>query len=84
MLTKVVALELAAEGITVNCLCPGVIDEGMGKRLKNSPVWDKFAPKLASGRLGRPDELTSAALFLAGDESSYVNGHVLEVNGGLV
>jgi 3-oxoacyl-[acyl-carrier protein] reductase len=84
MLTKVVALELAAEGITVNCLCPGVIDEGMGKRLKNSPVWDTFAPKLASGRLGRPDELTSAALFLASDDSSYVNGHVLEVNGGLV
>jgi 3-oxoacyl-[acyl-carrier protein] reductase len=84
MLTKVVAVELAAEGITVNCLCPGVIDEGMGKRLKNSPIWDKFAPKLASGRLGRADELANAALFLAGDESSYVNGHVLEVNGGLL
>jgi len=84
MFTKVAAVELAAEGITVNCLCPGVIDEGMGKRLKNSPVWEKFAPKLASGRLGRADELADAAIFLASDESSYINGHVLEVNGGLV
>lgn len=84
MFTKVAAVELAADGITVNCLSPGVIDEGMGKRLKNSPVWDKFAPKLASGRLGRADELASAATFLASDESSYVNGHVLEVNGGLL
>jgi 3-oxoacyl-[acyl-carrier protein] reductase len=84
MLTKVVALEVAADGITVNCLSPGVFDEGMGKRLQNSPAWEKFAPKLASGRLGRADELAGAAIFLAGDDSSYVNGTVLEVNGGLL
>ncbi|WP_019819635.1 SDR family NAD(P)-dependent oxidoreductase [Saccharomonospora saliphila] len=84
MLTRVVAVELAADGITTNCLSPGLIDEGMGKLLKNSPVWDQYAPKLASGRLGRADEVADAAVFLAGDEASYVNGHVLEVNGGLV
>lgn len=84
MLTKVVAVELAEEGITVNCLSPGLIDEGMGNLLKNSPVWEKYSPKLASGRLGRPEEVADAAVFLASDESTYVNGHVLEVNGGLV
>ncbi|MBO3747332.1 SDR family oxidoreductase [Streptosporangiaceae bacterium NEAU-GS5] len=84
MFTKVVAAEVAADGITVNCLCPGVIDEGMGKALQNSPIWDKYSLKLAAGRVGRANELTDAAVFLAGDESSYINGHVLEVNGGLV
>ncbi|GCB46921.1 SDR family NAD(P)-dependent oxidoreductase [Streptomyces sp. NL15-2K] len=83
--TKVLAVELAADGITANCLSPGFIDEGMGVQLKqNEAVWQKYRTKLASGRMGRGDEVASAAVFLAGDDSSYVNGHVLEVNGGLL
>ncbi|WP_073948915.1 SDR family NAD(P)-dependent oxidoreductase [Streptomyces kebangsaanensis] len=82
--TKVVAVELAADGITANCLSPGFIDEGMGVQLRqNEAIWEKYRTKLASGRMGRGDEVASAAVFLAGDDSSYVNGHVLEVNGGL-
>ncbi|MBV1855588.1 SDR family NAD(P)-dependent oxidoreductase [Catellatospora tritici] len=84
MFTRVTAVELAPQGITANCLSPGLIDEGMGKALAaNEPVWARYKPKLAMGRLGRPDEVVGAALFLAGPDSSYVNGHVLEVNGGL-
>jgi 3-oxoacyl-[acyl-carrier protein] reductase len=84
MFTRVCAIELADRGITVNCLAPGLIDEGMGRQLAgNEPVWAQYRPKLAMGRMGRADEVAAAALFLAGEDSSYVNGHILEVNGGL-
>ncbi|WP_371681554.1 SDR family NAD(P)-dependent oxidoreductase [Streptomyces sp. NBC_01276] len=84
MFSKVAALELAPKGITVNCLSPGFIDEGMGRRLKQNPqVWSRYAPKVSVGRMGRGEEVAGAAVYLAGAGASYVNGHVLEVNGGL-
>ncbi|MEU4744793.1 SDR family NAD(P)-dependent oxidoreductase [Actinosynnema sp. NPDC023658] len=83
--TKVCAVELAGRGITVNCLAPGFIGTGMGARLAaDDRVWPHYERKLALGRLGRADEVARAAVFLAGPDSSYVNGHVLEVNGGLI
>ncbi|TDC42862.1 SDR family NAD(P)-dependent oxidoreductase [Micromonospora sp. KC213] len=82
--TRSVALELAPRGITVNCLAPGFIDEGMGRALRqNEAVWERYRGKLALGRMGSADEVARAAVFLAAEDSSYVNGHVLEVNGGL-
>ncbi|MFI2778826.1 SDR family NAD(P)-dependent oxidoreductase [Streptomyces sp. ALB3] len=84
MFTRVVALELAPLGITVNCLSPGFIDEGMGKLLKaNEAVWGTYAPKVSLGRMGQGEEVADAAVYLASAAGSYVNGHVLEVNGGL-
>jgi len=84
MLTRVAAVESAAQGITVNCLAPGIIDEGMGRALaSNAVVWAKYSQKLASGRPGTADEVAAAAVFLAGNDSRYINGHVMEVNGGL-
>ncbi|MDW8805240.1 SDR family NAD(P)-dependent oxidoreductase [Streptomyces scabiei] len=84
MFTRVVALELAPLGITVNCLSPGFIDEGMGKLLKeNEVVWGQYAPKVSLGRMGLGEEVADAAVYLASAAGSYVNGHVLEVNGGL-
>lgn len=83
-LTRVAAVELAGRGIMVNCLAPGIIDIGMGRALaQNTAVWPKYSGKLAMGRLGRAEEVADAAIFLASDESSYINGHVLEINGGL-
>jgi len=83
-LTRVVAVELAGRPVTVNCLSPGFVDEGMGRELaRNEALWSYYGGKIAQGRAGRADEIAEAALFLAGDASSYVNGHVLEVNGGL-
>ncbi|GJF33161.1 3-oxoacyl-[acyl-carrier-protein] reductase FabG [Kitasatospora sp. NE20-6] len=82
--TAVAALELAAEGVTVNCVAPGYIDSGMGRALIGHEVlWPKLAPSLASGRPGTGEEVAGAVLFLASPESSYVNGQVLHVDGGV-
>ncbi|MEU3529652.1 SDR family NAD(P)-dependent oxidoreductase [Streptomyces sp. NPDC038707] len=84
-LTKVAAIELGRKGVQVNCLAPGVLEDGMGRELsQNEKVWNAYANRFSLGRAGTLDEAALGAVFLAGDDSSYVNGHVLEVNGGLL
>lgn len=83
-LTTVAATELAGRNITVNCVAPGFIDEGMGRALAaNDAVWSQYRTKLAGGRMGTGDEVAAAVAFLASPDAGYVNGHVLHVNGGL-
>ena len=86
-LVEVAATQLCGANIRVNAICPGLIETGMTK-----PIYDqaRAAGKEAMiGHLnplkrgGAPDEIARAALFLASDESSYVNGHALVVDGGL-
>ncbi|POX42495.1 3-oxoacyl-ACP reductase [Streptomyces sp. Ru73] len=85
MFTRVSAMELAPKGILVNSLAPGIVDEGMGRDLTgNDKVWSVYRRRFALGRPGRADEVADAAVYLASDEATYVNGHVLEVNGGLL
>lgn len=82
--TRTAAVELGPKGISVNCLAPGYIDGGMGRALAAKPqLWQRYQPHLVLDRLGHPEELAAAAVFLASPASSYINGHVLEVNGGL-
>jgi 3-oxoacyl-[acyl-carrier protein] reductase len=83
--TRVAAIELGRKGVRVNCLAPGILDGGMGRELtENAKVWDAYRSRFSLGRPGTLDEAATGALFLACDDSSYVNGHVLEVNGGLL
>ncbi|UNL86787.1 SDR family NAD(P)-dependent oxidoreductase [Priestia koreensis] len=85
MFTKVAATELGPKGIMVNCLSPGIIEAGMGEKLReNEFIWKKYTKRMSLRRPGTGEEVAQAALFLATESSSYVNGHVLEVNGGLL
>lgn len=82
--TEVCALELAPQGITVNCLSPGFIEEGQGRALMaNEAIWPRLRSTLATGRPGTGAEVARAAVFLASPKSSYVNGAVLPVDGGV-
>jgi len=84
-LTRVAALEYAARNIRVNCVCPGVILTPMVERVATTQeVMSALVNMEPVGRLGRPEEIASAILFLASDEASYVTGAILPVDGGLV
>ncbi|MGH7898896.1 MAG: SDR family NAD(P)-dependent oxidoreductase, partial [Candidatus Binatia bacterium] len=84
-LTRTAALELAASGIRVNAVCPGVIDTPPVRRAFSVAPDREQAVSAAVplGRLGRPDEIAKAILFLASDDSSYMTGATLVVDGGL-
>jgi Dehydrogenases with different specificities (related to short-chain alcohol dehydrogenases) len=83
LLTMSMALELAPYGIRVNALCPGFIETRLTRPLINNP--DRIAPYLKTipmGRVGLPEDIADAALFMASDESRYMTGHCLVVDGG--
>lgn len=81
-LTRVTAMELAKKNIRVNALNPGIIATPMVLKLSKEDQ-EGFAAIIPQGRLGRPEEVAYAALFLASDESSHVTGHTLVVDGGI-
>ncbi len=87
-LVRVGAQQLSGSNVRVNAICPGLIETGMTK-----PVYDMVRAKGKEDALGQlnplkrggiPDEIAQAALFLASDRASYVNGHAMVVDGGLV
>ena len=85
MLMRTLAVELAPHEITVNNIAPGAIDTPMDAPLKQDP--DKMNELLAEiplGRMGKPEEVANLALFLASDDSSYVTGSTLFVDGGMI
>ncbi len=81
--TKSVARELASRGITVNAVAPGFIVTDMTTVL-GPAVQEQLKARIALGRLGEPDDIANAVLFLASDLAAYVTGQVITVDGGLV
>ncbi|MFQ5649119.1 MAG: 3-oxoacyl-[acyl-carrier-protein] reductase [bacterium] len=82
-LTKSVARELAARNVQVNAIAPGFIATDMTDSLP-AEVKDNLATAIPLGRIGAPEEVASAVAFLASDESNYITGQVLNVDGGMV
>ena len=81
--TRTLAIDSARKNIRVNCLCPGFVATNFTKALTDDPETNAFLEELhPMGRLGRPEEVANAALYLASDDASYVTGVALTVDGG--
>ena len=81
-LTKALALEVASRNITVNAVAPGLIDTDMTRAVSTNAQAD-WASRIPLKRLGTPEDVAGAVVFLASDEAAYITGHVLAVNGGM-
>jgi len=83
-LTKTAALEYAQQGIRVNCVCPGVIQTPMTERALRDPVMQVQITARPIGRVGAPEEVAEAVVWLCSDAASFVTGHAMSIDGGLV
>jgi 3-oxoacyl-[acyl-carrier protein] reductase len=80
--SKSLAREVGSRGITVNCVAPGFIDTDMTRKLSQAQR-DALLGGIPLGRLGRPEEIAGAVVFLASDAGGYITGETLHVNGGM-
>ena len=83
-LTRTAALDYAAKGIRINAVCPGVILTPMAEDLirRNPDLEEKFVRDIPAGRLGRPEEIADAVIWLCSPGASFMAGHALLVDGG--
>jgi 3-oxoacyl-[acyl-carrier protein] reductase len=81
--TKSLALEVASRDITVNCVAPGFIDTDMTQAMANAQREGLLA-RIPLGRLGTPEDIANAVLFLASPRAAYITGATLHVNGGML
>jgi NAD(P)-dependent dehydrogenase (short-subunit alcohol dehydrogenase family) len=82
MFSRALAIDHARQGIRVNVICPGPTDTPMLRKAMTAEQLEAFADSYPMGRLGRPEEIAAAALFLASDDASFVTGATLYVDGG--
>ncbi|MDC0355620.1 3-oxoacyl-ACP reductase FabG [Candidatus Pelagibacter sp.] len=81
-MSKSLAIEYAKKNININCISPGFIKTAMTDKIDNK-FKEVIISKIPSARLGEPDDVANAVLFLSSDQSKYINGETLHVNGGM-
>ena len=81
-MSKSLALEYAKKDININCISPGFIKTAMTDKI-DEKFKETIISKIPSGRLGEPEDIANAVIFLASKESDYINGETLHVNGGM-
>jgi 3-oxoacyl-[acyl-carrier protein] reductase len=80
--TRCLATEIARRGVTVNAVAPGFIETDMTEAVRNV-AGEVIKKQIPARRLGKPEDIAAAVLFLVSDEASYITGQVLTVDGGL-
>ena len=81
-MSKSLAIEYAKKNININCISPGFIKTAMTDKI-DEKFKELIISKIPSARLGEPEDIANAVLFLASDQSNYINGETLHVNGGM-
>ena len=81
-MSKSLAIEYAKKNINVNCISPGFIKTKMTDKI-DEKFKESIVSKIPSGRLGEPEDVANAVLFLASNQSNYINGETLHINGGM-
>ncbi len=81
-MSKSLAIEYAKKNININCISPGFIQTAMTDKL-DQKFKETIISKIPSGRLGQPKDVANAVLFLASNQSNYINGETLHINGGM-
>ena len=81
-MSKSLAIEYAKKNININCISPGFIKTNMTEKI-DEKFKEMIVSKIPSARLGEPEDIANAVLFLASEQSNYINGETLHVNGGL-
>jgi len=81
-MSKSLAIEYAKKNINVNCISPGFIKTAMTDKI-DEKFKEVVVSKIPSARLGEPDDIANAVLFLSSDQSNYINGETIHVNGGM-
>ena len=82
-MTKSLAREVAARGITANCIAPGFISTPMTEALTEKQT-EAIAAAIPSQCFGQPEDVAAAVVFFASDEASYITGETMHVNGGMI
>lgn len=80
--TKALALENAKGGVTVNAICPGYINTEMVQAVPKDVLEKAVIPQIPTARLGEPEEIARAVVFLASDDSGFITGSTMTINGG--
>jgi 3-oxoacyl-[acyl-carrier protein] reductase len=81
-MSKSLSIEYAKKNININCISPGFIKTAMTEKIDDK-FKETIVSKIPSGRLGEPEDIANAVLFLVSDQSDYINGETLHVNGGM-